>query len=426
MRVYISDLGKHEGGKAELRGWVYRKRESKGIVFLIIRDSSGVAQCVIKEGAKSFPLAQKVSVESSVIIHGDIRADKRAPGGYEVEMKSLEVAGKAEKYPIGKDVSPEYLLDVRHLAIRDPRMAAIFRVRSEVLGAIHEHFRLQGFYEIQSPSITAAACEGGSTLFPLKYFGQKAYLTQSWQLYAEAMVSVLEKIYCIAPSFRAEKSRTRRHLAEYWHAEAEAAWTGHEENMELQEGLIWHVIQKVAAVRAADLETLDRSPKELLKMKPPFRRITYEKAFKLLEEDGVDMVWKAEFGAEHERILSNHFSKPFFVTEFPAGAKAFYMKLKPSKPEVVLCDDMIAPEGFGELIGGSERETDVEVLKRMLKAQGMKSCKAYEWYFDTRRYGSVQHAGFGMGVERLVMWLCKLDHIRDAIAFPRLVNRVYP
>lgn len=409
-----------------MRGWIYRKRESKGIVFLMLRDSSGVAQCVIKEGVKDFPEAQRVPVESSVIIEGAVRADKRAPGGYEVDIASFKVAGKAEKYPIGKDVSPEFLLDVRHLAIRDPRMAAIFRIRSEVFGAIHEHFRSQGFYEIQSPSITGAACEGGSTLFPIKYFGEKAFLTQSWQLYAEAMIASLEKIYCIAPSFRAERSRTRRHLAEYWHAEAEAAWVQHDENMGIQESLVGHIIERVAERRAADLAVVGRDPKELLKMKPPFKRVTYEKAFQMLEEDGVQMDWKAEFGAEHERILSNHFSKPFFITEFPAGAKAFYMKVKPSNHEVMLCDDMIAPEGFGELIGGSERETNVEVLKKMLRAQGNKSCKAYEWYFDTRRYGSVPHSGFGMGVERIVMWLCKLDHIRDAIAFPRMMNRLYP
>ncbi|MFH1294903.1 MAG: asparagine--tRNA ligase [Candidatus Aenigmatarchaeota archaeon] len=425
MRVYISDLSKYDGKSVEVRGWVYRKRESKGIVFLIIRDSSGVVQTVAKEGIKDFPAAQSVSRESSVILTGKIREDKRAPGGHELDVDSFNVVGPAEEFPIGKDVSPEFLLDVRHLSIRDPRMSAIFRIRSEVFGAIHEHFRKSGFYEIQSPSITSAACEGGSTLFPIKYFDEKAYLTQSWQLYAEAMIASLEKIYCIAPSFRAEKSRTRRHLAEYWHAEAEAAWVDHQGNMKTQEGLVWNILQRIATNRAGDLKLVGRDPKELLKMKPPFKRVTYEKAFHILEEDGVQMDWKAEFGAEHERILSNHFNKPFFVTEFPAGAKAFYMKLNPKNPEVVLCDDMIAPEGFGELIGGSERETDIAVLKKMLKAQGT-SPKAYEWYFDTRRFGTVPHSGFGMGVERIIMWACKLEHIRDAIAFPRTINRLCP
>jgi asparaginyl-tRNA synthetase len=425
MRVYISDLGRHRGGKVEVRGWVYRKRESKGIVFVILRDSSGVAQCVIKEGDKDFPAAQRVPVESSVITRGKVRADKRAPGGCEIDIHSFKIVGQAEKYPIGKDVSPEFLLDVRHLSIRDPKMSAVFRVRSEVFGAVHEYFRSNGFYEIQSPSVTGAACEGGSTLFPIRYFGRKAYLTQSWQLYAEAMIAALEKIYCIAPSFRAERSRTRRHLAEYWHAEAEAAWVDHNGNMKIQEGLVWNILRRVAKNRAADLELLGRDPKSLLKMKPPYKKITYEKAFKTLEEDGVRMDWKAEFGAEHERMLSNRFDRPFFVTEFPTGAKAFYMKVKPGKPDVVLCDDVIAPEGFGELIGGSERETDVNVLKKMIKLGGG-SFKAYEWYFDTRRYGSIPHSGFGMGVERVIMWLCKLEHIRDAIAFPRTVNRIYP
>lgn len=425
MRVYISDLGRYEGKSVEIRGWVHRKRVSKGIAFLIIRDSSGVVQTVAKEGMKDFSAAETVARESSLILTGKVRADKRAPGGYEIDLESVQIVGAAEEFPIGKDVSPEFLLDVRHLSIRDPRMAAIFRIRSEVFGAIHSYFRSNGFYEIQSPSITSAACEGGSTLFPLKYFGKKAYLTQSWQLHAEAMIATLEKIYCIAPSFRAEKSRTRRHLAEYWHAESEAAWVDHNGNMDIQEGLVWNIIKTVAEKRAEDLKLLGRDPKELLKMAPPFKRVTYEKAFQMLEEDGVQMDWKAEFGAEHERILSNHFNKPFFVTEFPAGAKAFYMKVNPKNPETVLCDDMIAPEGYGELIGGSERETDNQVLKKMLKAQGADP-KSYEWYFDIRRYGSVPHSGFGMGTERIIMWICKLEHIRDAIAFPRMSNRLHP
>ena len=423
--MHIADLKDHVGKEVELKGWVYRWRESKGIVFLVLRDVTGVVQCVIKGDAKDFKEAQKAKIESSVILKGVVKEDKRGPGGYEIQITKLQLVGQSENFPIKEDASTEFLLDMRHLWVRSRRLTSIFKVRSDVFGAIHEFFRNGGFFEIQSPSITASACEGGSTLFEVKYFDQKAYLTQSWQLYAEAMIASLEKIYCIAPSFRAEKSRTRRHLAEYWHAEAEAAWMDHEANLKLQEELVFFVIQKVLKNREEDLKFLERDIDFLKKIKLPFPRITYTEAVKKLEKDGVAIKWGQDFGIDEEKILTAHFKSPFFVTQYPKAIKAFYMKQDPKDPNLVLNDDMFAPEGYGEIIGGSEREVDVERVIQRLKAQGS-SIKDYEWYLDIRKYGSVPHAGFGLGVERLVMWLCGLDHIRDTIAFPRVMNRVYP
>ncbi len=421
----ISEIPKYVGKDVDLRGWVYRKRESKSIVFIVLRDSSGIVQCVIKDDNKDFPEAQKATIESSVMLSGTVNKDERAPGGYEIKIKKFKIVGLADVFPITKDQSTEFLLDVRHLWIRSRKLTNIFKIRSETFAAVHEYFRKNGFYEIQSPSITGVACEGGSTLFPIKYFGKKAYLTQSWQLYAEAMIFSLEKIYCIAPSFRAEKSRTRRHLAEYWHAEMEAAWVDHEENMRIQEELITHIINRVVKNCSEELEFLGRDPKELKKMVMPFPRVKYKKAVEMLQNVGMKVEYGDDFGAKEERELTKKFKKPFFVVEYPKGTKAFYMKENPKDPATVLCDDLLAPEGYGEIIGGSERETDIEKLKEMLRLKGEK-VKNYEWYLDTRRYGSVPHSGFGMGMERVIMWICKLDHIRDAIPFPRTINRLYP
>ena len=423
--VGIGDLSKHEGKEATVRGWVYRERAGKGIRFLVVRDVSGVVQCVLKEGHKDFQKSLGLQVEASVIVTGKVRKDERSPGGYEVEVQGLEVVGESDKFPITKDQSTEHLLDVRHLWVRSRRLTAIFKIRSTVFGAIHEFFRSRGFFESQSPIFTSSACEGGSTLFEVKYFDEKAYLAQSWQLYAEAMVASLEKIYCIAPSFRAEKSRTRRHLVEYWHAEAEAAWMQLDESLKLQEGLVAFVVKKVLEERKQELAELGRDTKLLDKVKPPFARITYKEALETLNKKGFALKWGADFGVPEERVLTEGFDRPFFVTRYPTGTKAFYMKVDPKDPKVVLCADMLAPEGYGEIIGGSERETDIKVLVKMLKAQG-EDPKNYEWYLDTRRYGSVPHSGFGLGVERLIMWITGIDHIRDTIAFPRTITRLKP
>jgi len=423
--IPIEDIKKHAGKSVALRGWIYRTRESKGMVFVVLRDVTGIVQCVIKEGVKGFKDAQKALMESSISVKGKVSKDKRAPGGFEIHVEDFALIGPAEDFPIKEQQSTELLLDNRHLWIRSRKLTNVFKIRSEVFRAIHDFFHERGFFEIQSPSITSSACEGGSTLFEVNYFGKKAYLTQSWQLYAEAMIAGLENIYCIAPSFRAEKSRTRRHLAEYWHAEAEMAWLDHEDNMKLQEDLITFILKRVVERRSKELKQVGRDPKELEKMYGPYKRVTYKKALELLKKDGVKMKWGEDFGADEERVLTKHFKKPFFVVEFPKEAKAFYMKENPKDKKTYLCNDMLAPEGYGEIIGASEREMDVKKLIERIKKEGG-NVKDYEWYLDIRKYGSIPHSGFGLGIERIIMWICKLDHIRDTIAFPRVMNRIYP
>ncbi|MFH1445725.1 MAG: asparagine--tRNA ligase [Nanoarchaeota archaeon] len=425
MFIHIEEVPKHVGKKVNLRGWVYRHREGKDIVFLILRDVSGTIQCVAKEDIKGFSDAQKSSIEASVELSGVVHKDKRAPTGYEIEIKEIKLIGSSDNFPITEYQSTDHLLDVRHLWLRSRRLTNIFKIRSEVFGAIDSFFRSRDFFEIQSPSLTATTCEGAGTLFEVSYFGKKAYLTQSWQLYAEAVLPSLEKIYCIAPSFRAEKSRTRRHLAEYWHCEAEMAWVGNEENMKIQEELITHIVQTVLSKRKKELLELGRDLKKLEGIKPPFKRIKYEEALDALKKDGLKMKWGDDFGVKEEKQLTTHFNKPFFITNFPKETKAFYMKEDPKDNKTYLCSDLLAPEGYGEIIGASEREVDVNKLIERLKKQGEKISN-YQWYLDIRKYGSIPHSGFGLGIERLVMWITGIDHIRDTTTFPRTMTRIYP
>jgi len=424
-RTMIGDISRKEGKEVKLQGWVYRTRSGKDIAFVVLRDSSGIVQCVVKKDVKGFDDAQKALVESSAELAGVVKTDERAPGGYEIKVSNFKVVGFAEDFPIKEQQSPELLLDHRHLWIRSQNLVKIFKVRSTILGAIHQFFRDRGFYEIQSPSITRMACEEGSTLFEVKYFGEKAYLTQSWQLHAEAMASALEKVYCIAPSFRAEKSRTRHHLAEYWHAEAEAAWITHDDSLKLQEEMISHVVQTTLKKNRKEIEELGGNIKELEKVKPPFARITYKEALERLKKKGVMVKWGEDLADLQTRELAKDFEKPFFVINWPKESKPFYMLENPKDPKTVMNADLIAPGEFGELIGGSARETDIGKILANMKSQGIDP-KNYEWYLDIRRFGSVPHAGFGMGVERLTQWLCNAEHIRDCIAFPRTINRVYP
>ncbi|MBN2330374.1 MAG: asparagine--tRNA ligase [Candidatus Aenigmarchaeota archaeon] len=424
-RTMIGEVGKRAGKAVKLLGWIYRTRSGKNISFVVVRDSTGIVQCVVKEGVKGFADAQKALVESSVELTGTVRKDDRAPGGYEVQVSDFKVIGFAEDFPIKEQQSPELLLDNRHLWIRSQRLTKTFKVRSAILGAIHQFFRDREFFEIQSPSITKMACEEGSTLFEVKYFGEKAYLTQSWQLHAEAMASALEKIYCIAPSFRAEKSRTRHHLAEYWHAEAEAAWINHEDSLRLQEQLVSHVVQAALEKHRKEIEELGGDIKQLERVKAPFPRITYKEALDRLAKKGVRMKWGEDLTDLQSRELARDFEKPFFIINWPKEAKPFYMLENPDDPETVMNADLIAPGDFGELIGGSARETDVEKILANLKQQGIPP-KNYDWYLDVRKFGSVPHAGFGLGVERLTQWICNAEHVRDCIAFPRTINRVYP
>ncbi|MFQ6107351.1 MAG: asparagine--tRNA ligase [Thermoplasmata archaeon] len=420
--------GKHSGEDVIIRGWIHRTRSSGSLVFAIVRDSSGVIQVTVnKEGVpeKAFADAKKALVESSVEVSGEVVEDQRAPGGYEIRARDFRVVSFAAKFPISKDKSEEFLLDVRHLWVRSQKMVNVLKVRSSVFGAIHNYFRGKGFYETQSPSLTPSACEGGSSQFEVDYFGRKVYLTQSWQLYAEATVMGLEKIYTVAPSFRAEKSRTTRHLTEYWHAEAEMAWMGMEEAIEIGEELTSHICRTVAEGMPDELLALGRDPEDLKKMTPPFPKLRYSAAVDMLREAGVEIEWGKDLRTIEERRLMAFFDKPAVVTHYPRDVMAFYKRVDPENPRVVLAFDFLAPEIGDEIIGGSERENDIETMRENLVREG-EDVSSYEWYFDTRKYGAVPHSGFGMGIDRVVQWICKLNHIRDAIPFPRTLTRTYP
>lgn len=422
--------GMHTDEKVHIRGWLHNMRSSGGIHFLLIRDGTGIIQCTVKKGSvedRIFIETKDLTQESSLEITGTVKEDKRAPGGYEIRVENLKIFHKAEEgYPIAKKYhGPEFLLDNRHLWIRSQKMQTILRIRAKFLESAREWFKTNGFTEFHSPTLITAACEGGATLFTVKYFDQEAYLTQSWQLYAEAAIASLGKIYTVAPSFRAEKSRTRRHLTEYWHLEAEAPWCDLNCIMKIQEDLLTYVFDVLCDEMHSDLESLGRPSEELRRMKPPFERIPYDRAVEILNEEGVSFKWGEDITWTHEKILTQRFDKPFFVTHFPKGIKAFYHKLDPENPEVTLSADLLAPEGYGEITGGGQRIADLKELLRRMKEENLNP-EDYKWYIDLRRYGSVPHSGFGLGVERAVAWICKLEHIRDAVAFPRLINRVYP
>lgn len=426
--VKISEIFSKRPKTAEIRGWVHRKREQKEMIFVLLRDSSGVIQCTFRKGdlpEDVFRLAESLTIESSVKIKGDVKEDKRAPGGFEVLGRNLEVVGLAETFPIGKDLSEEFLLDVRHLWIRSQKLTNVLKIRSKVFEAIHEYFRKNGYHEFHSPLILSTACEGGSTLFEIKYFGEKLHLSQSWQLHAETALAALEKIYTVTPAFRSEKSRTNRHLTEYWTAEVEEAWVGFDEMTKVAEGLLSHICGKVAKECGKELGVLGRKPESLLKIKSPFPRINYTEALEILKNDGMEVKWGKDLRTEEERQLMKHYDRPLIITNYPKEVKAFYMKEDASNPKTVLGFDVLAPETGDEIIGGSERSTDIEYLKKRLKESGGNP-KDYEFYLDTRKYGSVPHAGFGLGIERVIMWICGLEHIRDAIPFPRTAKRYRP
>lgn len=420
--------GKFTGKKVNVRGWVHRTRTGGGIAFVLIRDSSGVIQCALKQDrvdGEMWERANGVFIESSVAASGVVKEDKRAPGGYELEGTDFDVVWKGEPFPIAKDKSTEFLLDTRHLWLRSQRLTNIMKARHHIVGYLREFFNGRGFWELSPPIITKAGCEGGATLFGLDYFGEKAYLTQSGQLYAEVFITALEKAYILAPSFRAEKSRTVRHLTEYWHLEPEMAYYDNEMNMKLQEEMIEHVCQSLANEHQDLLHSLGRKPDDLLLVKCPFERMTYAEAVERLRSAGMSIKQGDELGADEEKTLTNDLHKPIFVTNFPKKMKAFYMREDQKNPGTALCSDMLAPEGHGEIIGGSERIWNYDELIKRIEEEKL-DVKDYQWYLDLRKYGSVPHSGFGLGIERLVKWLLNLDHIRDAIPFPRTINRVYP
>ena len=420
--------GGMEDKQAAVRGWIYRTRSSGKLCFVTVRDFSGVIQVTVAKGSvpePDFECAKKALIESSVQCSGTVVKDSRAPGGFEIRAKAFTVLGPSDNFPITEYQSEEHLLNFRHLWIRSQELTKIMKVKSTVLAAAREWFDRHDFFEVTPPIITGNSCEGGSTLFEVKYFGEKAYLSQSAQLYLEAIMYSLENVYALTPSFRAEKSRTTRHLAEYWHLEGEEAFVGNDENMTIQEELVSAMVTGAAKKNPEELKALGRDPAGLLKMVPPFGRITYDDAVKRLNDRGVEFKWGNDLGTNEERVLVEGEEKPMFIYNYPKEVKAFYMRENPDDPRTYLCADLLAPEGYGEIIGGSERETDHDKLVERLKAQGS-PLEPYQWYLDLRRFGSVQHSGFGLGIERLVRWVCKQEHIRDTIPFPRTINRVYP
>ncbi|MEM4255558.1 MAG: asparagine--tRNA ligase [Candidatus Norongarragalinales archaeon] len=425
----ISKISEVLDGKAKgtitLRGWIHRKRVQGNIIFFSLRDSSGVMQIAVKKDSvneKEFKDAEKALIESVVLVKGEVKKDERAPGGFEIQAKSFHVIHFSEIFPISKDQSTEFLLDVRHLWLRSTLLTNVMKARAEIVKDLRAFYDERGFFEVAPPIITTSACEGGSTLFEFDYFGQKAYLTQSGQLYNEAFITALEKIYILAPSFRAEKSRTIKHLTEYWHFEEEAAFFDNEDNMLLQEQMIEFVAQRLAKNPA--LKHFNRTPEQLKEVKAPFHRLSYDKAIEKLQEKGSEIEWGDDFGVEHEELLTKELKKPLFVYEWPAKIKPFYMELA-GDGEHVKNADLLAPQGHGEIIGGSERIWEYDKLVQRMKEQKL-PLKDYEWYLDLRKYGSVPHSGFGLGIERFVKWLLNLEHIRDAVPFPRVINRAYP
>ncbi len=427
MEYYINDIKKDnfEGKEVDLNGFINSIRKGKNNTFFMLRDPSGIIQCVSHSSDKNFDEVNEITRESSVNVKGIIKKDERAEGGYEISVKEIKVYSIAEPFPLKKGHKKVFLFDERHLWLRSPKMTAIMKVRSTVFSSIHEFFSENGFYEIQSPSFVGGSVEGGATLFETNYFNKKAYLTQSWQLYAEAMVNSLWKIYTVAPSFRAEKSRTWRHLTEFWHAEAEIAFKTNEDAMDLEEKLIKYIVKNVLIKNADELKLLKRDTIMLENVvNKPFLRMKYEEVIDLANKNGLKLEYGADLGADEERVITSKLDVPLFSIDYPIELKPFYHK-PAADSKHVLCNDLLAPEGYGEVIGGGQRVDDKETLLKRLKEEGLNE-KDYEWYIDLRRYGAIPHSGFGMGVDRLVMWICKLPHIMYAVPFPRTPRRLNP
>ncbi|MDI6780295.1 MAG: asparagine--tRNA ligase [Bacteroidota bacterium] len=429
-RYYIEELSKYIGEEVEIKGWVYNKRSSGKIRFIIVRDGTGIVQCIMMKNAISeevFTKFDELTQESSLIVVGKVRKENRAPGGYELEISDIKIVNIAKDYPITpKEHGIEFLSDIRHLWLRSSRQHAIMRIRHQIIRAIREFFDNQGFLLLDAPIFTPAACEGTSTLFETEYFDLgKAYLTQSGQLYGEAGAMAFGKIYVFGPTFRAEKSKTRRHLTEFWMVEPEVAWNDLNDNMELVEEFLEHIVTSVLNNRQQELKVLERNTEYLEKVKKPFPRLSYDEAVDILKKNGIAFEWGNDFGGTDETIISNQFDRPVIVHRYPSEVKAFYMKRDPENPKVALAMDVLAPEGYGEIVGGSQREDDYDALLSRINEHKL-PVEAFEWYLDLRRYGSVPHSGFGLGVERTVSWICGLEHIRETIPFPRMIYRLTP
>ncbi|RRA48392.1 asparagine--tRNA ligase [Acidipila sp. EB88] len=434
----IAAIGRHEGETVTLRGWLYNLRESGKLLFPIFRDGSGTIQGIVPKAAvrpEVFEAIKGLTQESSVIVRGKVRADKRAPGGFELDVEDIEVQQRVAEdapFPISlKEHGVDFLMENRHLWIRTPRQSAILRIRAEIIKAARDFLDEQGFTLTDPPILTPAACEGTSTLFPVEYFGDEAFLTQSGQLYIESTALALGKVYSFGPTFRAEKSKTRRHLTEFWMVEPEMAYAGLDELMELAENFISFIVDRVLTRRHADLVLTGRDVTKLATIKAPFPRLRYDEAVRMLNEAHArgeleqPFEYGNDFGSPDETWLSAQFDRPVMVHRYPAAVKAFYMQPDPEDPRYALCVDVLAPEGYGEVIGGSERIASYDLLKQRIEEHNL-PLDAFQWYLDLRRYGSVQHAGFGMGIERAVAWICGLDHVRETIPFARTLNRMYP
>jgi len=430
--VEIRNIDQHAGHEVLVQGWLYNLRESGKLLFPLFRDGTGIIQGVVVKSAvpaEVFERVRGLTQESSLRVTGKVRADPRAPGGFELDVSDVEVIQRVppeQPYPITpKEHGTEFLMDHRHLWLRSGRQRAILAVRHEIIKAVRDYFDDHGFTLVDTPILTPSACEGTTTLFELNYFDEKAYLAQSGQLYNEAAAAAVGKTYCFGPTFRAEKSKTRRHLTEFWMVEPEVAFANLEDVCVLAEGLVSFVVERALAKRRAELKTLERNVSALEKCMLPFPRFSYDDAVKLLQEKGSEIQWGGDFGGGDETIVSEQFDKPILVTRYPTAVKAFYMASDPARPELALCVDMLAPEGYGEIIGGGERLADYDTLLKRIEEHHLPR-QAFEWYLDLRRYGNVPHAGFGMGIERVVAWICGLEHVRETIPFPRMLYRLTP
>ncbi len=434
----IAEVGRHEGQSVTIQGWLYNLRESGKLLFPIFRDGTGIIQGVVAKNAvtpEMFASVKGLTQESSVIVEGKVRADPRAPGGYELDVSQVQVVARvpeSDPYPISlKEHGVDFLMEHRHLWLRSPRQAAILRVRAEIVKAARDFFDDRGFTLTDPPILTPAACEGTTTLFPVDYFDEQAFLTQSGQLYIEATAMALGRVYSFGPTFRAEKSKTRRHLTEFWMIEPEVAYATLEDIMDLAEGLISFLVERCLKRRREDLKAIGRDLAKLEKVLPPFPRVSYDEAVRILQEAHAKgalenkFVWGGDLGSPDETFLSSQFDQPVLVHRYPAKVKAFYMEPDPNRPDLALCVDVLAPEGYGEIIGGSQRIASYELLRQRIREHGLPEAP-FQWYLDLRKYGSVPHAGFGMGIERAVAWICGLEHVRETIPFPRMLYRLYP
>jgi len=422
--LYVKNANDKIGEEIELFGWVYRQRVHGGVVFVILRDSTGIVQVSIHKNnidPDSFSNAQKVAIESSIRVKGKVVGDSRAPTGIEIKCSEFEIISLAEKFPIQEGAGKEFLLDIRHLSLRSLKLTEIMKIKELIMQGARGYLQENDWHEVFPPIITSAACEGGTTLFSIDYYGREAYLSQSAQLYLETAIFPLERVYSLTPSFRAEKSKTRRHLSEYQHLELEAAWMDAEDIMKVEEELVASMCREVSEYKG--LERFGRKKEEMI-LNLPLQRIKYDEAIQIIQKKGIDIEWGSDFGYEEEKLLTSEFEELFFVYDYPIEAKVFYMKQNPDG-KTYACADLLAPKGFGEIIGGSQREDDLKALENRMELDRIDKTP-YQWYLDLRRYGSVVHSGFGLGIERLLMWICNLEHIRDACLYPRTISRVEP